>query len=167
MISNRVYTDRQRDQTSLKRKLNHKNWQGSILAPIIFNWYIGDIPRSSFRKFMYTDEWPNIITFNDVNKYWNLTLLFWIITLKIWRLQPNPIKSVTSNFHLNNRMVGSPVTVSKVITVREGYFTQMITVLSQRTRADEVRACIKSSCLRPKVQDWFSWDNMGIKWSNK
>jgi len=56
MLSNRIFTVNSADLISRKCRLNNGLPQRSVLASILFNLYINDIPRTCSKKFMYADD---------------------------------------------------------------------------------------------------------------
>jgi len=105
MLSNRTFTVHLRETHSKSRKLNDGLPQGSVLAPILFNLYISDLPKTISRKFIYTDD----ITLAVQNNKFEVTEKVPIEDLDVisaylhrWRLKPNVNKTVITTFHLNN-----------------------------------------------------------------
>ncbi|CAK1602282.1 unnamed protein product [Parnassius mnemosyne] len=56
MLSNREFMVFLGDNESRTKKLNNGLPQGSVLAPLLFNLYLHDIPETQSRKFMYADD---------------------------------------------------------------------------------------------------------------
>jgi hypothetical protein len=55
MLSNRYFQVFLGDQSSRLRRLNNRLPQGSVLAPILFNLYISDLPPTAAKVFQYAD----------------------------------------------------------------------------------------------------------------
>ena len=80
--------------------------QGYVLAPMLFNIYIHDIPETLSKKYSYSDD----IAILTLNKIWStiesrLTVDNHILStyLKNWRLKPCAVKILFSAFHLYNK----------------------------------------------------------------
>lgn len=56
MLTNRTLQIMMNNETSCTKKLNNGLKQGSVLAPLLFNVYIADIPRTTSRQFAYADD---------------------------------------------------------------------------------------------------------------
>jgi hypothetical protein len=107
MLSNRYFKVYLNDDTSKWKRLNNGLPQGSVLAPLLFNLYISDVPLSSVKSkmFMYADDLA--IAYQSKSFEEGQTILESDINIlfdyyKSWRLKPNPTKTVVSAFHLNN-----------------------------------------------------------------
>ena len=88
-------------------KLNDGIPQGSVLAPLLFNLYIHDLPSSTARKFLYADDSAYAVQGRDI--LWiEQTLKSDMASLmkycQNWRLNPSVTKTETSLFHLDNRL---------------------------------------------------------------
>jgi Reverse transcriptase (RNA-dependent DNA polymerase)/Endonuclease-reverse transcriptase len=104
MLSNRYFQVFLGDKSSRWRRLNNGLPQGSVLAPILFNLYLSDIPTTMSKQFQYADD--IVLTFQarsipecgdnleidleTINEYF-----------RRWRLQPNPTKTESCVFHLS------------------------------------------------------------------
>lgn len=115
MLSNRRLQVTFDDKRSSVRKLNNGLLQGSVLAPLLFNVYISDLPKTISRKFAYADD----LALATQNK--NMDILGATLTqdlkllsiyFKNWRLTPSTTKTESSCFHLNNRMANSAINVT-------------------------------------------------------
>ena len=106
MITNRCFTLHTSDgQQSRVRRLKNGVPQGSVLAPMLFNIYIYDIPATSAKKYGYADD----LAILQYDKKWKmieegLTADMSILStyLNDWHLKLNVGKSLSSVFHLNN-----------------------------------------------------------------
>lgn len=106
MLSDRYFRVALNADLSSSMKLNNGLPQGSVLAPVLFNLYIHDLPITSSRKFIYADD----MAFAYQSRKWeqlesvlsaDLTVLNKY--LQNWRLQPSVTKTEVSCFHLTNR----------------------------------------------------------------
>jgi len=95
------------NECSKWKKLNNGLPQGSVLAPLLFNIYISDMPETKSKKFGYADDLALAI---EVDSYEegetileeDVKILFDYYSS--WRLNPNPSKTEVSIFHLNNKL---------------------------------------------------------------
>jgi Reverse transcriptase (RNA-dependent DNA polymerase) len=105
MLSNRFFQVFHGTKNSRWRRLNNGLPQGSVLAPILFNLYMADIPSTVSTQFQYADDIVltyQAETFDECETILeedieNLNRYF-----QRWRLQPNPSKTEACVFHLNN-----------------------------------------------------------------
>lgn len=106
MLADRTFQVVSGEQTSAQRTLNNGLPQGSVLAPLLFNLYIADMPYTTSRKFGYADDWV-LATQHKNFEVMETTLTSDLVTLssyfRKWRLQPNPTKTETTCFHLCNK----------------------------------------------------------------
>lgn len=105
VLKNRLFVVHNNELKSSKRILNNGLPQGSVLAPLLFNLYTHDIPDTVLRKCIYTDDICiacSEIEFNKCKQVLNSNLHALDLYFKQWRLKPNPSKTETSAFHLNN-----------------------------------------------------------------
>lgn len=106
MLSDRLFNVFLNDSKSKTRKLNNGLPQGSVLAPILFNLYIHDLPPTTSRKFNYADDMA--FAFQD-SSFEPLEMVLESDLMKIssfcskWRLKPNPSKTEVCCFHLTHR----------------------------------------------------------------
>lgn len=106
MLSDRVFKVLLNDQRSRFKKLNNGLPQGSVLACLLFNLYIHDLPPSLSRKFLYADDKAYAYqnrSFVAINKALNKDLIPFARFCKQWRLVPSASKTVVTCFHLRNR----------------------------------------------------------------
>ena len=82
--------------------------QESVLAPLLFNIYIYDLPSINSKKYAYVDDFTILYSSGD----WNVlerTLSENMTTLpaylQTWRLKLSHAKTVTAAFYLHNREV--------------------------------------------------------------
>jgi hypothetical protein len=92
------------DKSSRWRRLNNGLPQGSVLAPILFNLYMSDIPITVSEQFQYADDIA--LTF-QANSFAECETTLEADHDKLdeffrrWRLQPNPSKTESCVIHLN------------------------------------------------------------------
>ena len=107
MLTNRSFTLHTSDgQHSRLRRLKNGVPQGSVLAPLLFNIYIHDLPDTLSKKYGYADDLAILMS----NKSWEVTetgltadMSTLSTYLKNWRLKLSMAKTLSSAFHLNNR----------------------------------------------------------------
>jgi len=107
LISSRSFILKTSDgQQSRLRRLRNGVPQGSVLAPLLFNVYIHDLPDTISKKYGYADdlailkthrEWKNI----ESSLSQDMSTLAQY--LRQWRLKLSEGKTVSTAFHLNNR----------------------------------------------------------------
>jgi hypothetical protein len=88
--------------------------QGSVLAPILYNWYTHDLPQTSSKKFIYADDIAILSqhhTFEGLEKDLNKDLKSISAYLKTWSLKLNPQKTIHTCFHLNNSEAQRPLNI--------------------------------------------------------
>lgn len=94
------------DSKSKTRHLNNGLPQGSVLAPLLFNLYISDMPPTVSKKFGYADDLALAARSNTIEDN-NNTLSEDLSNLSKyfadWRLIPSMSKTEVSCFHLNNK----------------------------------------------------------------
>ena len=99
MVGNRSFTlTTGNGKQSRLRRLKNGVPQGSVLAPLLFNIYISDLPTTVSRKYAYADgDWQVVegVLSKDmatIGEY-----------LETWKLQLSITKQVSTAFHLNNK----------------------------------------------------------------
>lgn len=107
MLSNRIFQVFMGDKKSEKKKLNNGLPQGSVLAPLLFNLYIHDLPTTVSRKFAYADDIALATQSKHVletEETLNVDLENMNVYFRKWRLCPSLSKTEVSCFHLNSKM---------------------------------------------------------------
>jgi hypothetical protein len=87
------------NQTNRWRRLNNGIPQGSVLAPILFNLYMLNLPSSSLNLFQYAENAKSIL---------KKALKLWVDFFKQWRLRSNQKVCV---FHSGTRNANRKLTV--------------------------------------------------------
>ena len=107
LVRNRSFTLTTGDgKRSRLRCLKNGVQQGSVLAHLLFNIYVYDLPSTVSRRYAYGDDLA-LLYFSDDWKdlegvlSQNMTKIS--TYLQTWRLQLRRTKTVTTAFHLNNR----------------------------------------------------------------
>ena len=97
------------------RRLKNGVPQGSVLAPLLFNIYIHDLPETIARKFAYADDLAILHTATN----WQTlegTLCQDMATLSSylqkWKLKLSTAKTVSAAFHLNNKEARRELSIS-------------------------------------------------------
>lgn len=114
MLSDRIFQVFMNGKSSSKLKLNNGIPQGSVLAPLLFNLYVSDLPNSLARKFMYADDVAYAFQgkdARDIEQALSSDMDDFVIYCKNWRLNPSITKTESSFFHLNNRQAQEPLIV--------------------------------------------------------
>ena len=107
LLSNRSFTlHTSDDQHSRLRRIKNGVPQGSVLAPMLFNIYIHDIPDTLSKKYGYADDLAILTS----DKRWSTIesrLTADMVTLSTyltnWRLKLSVAKTLSSAFHLHNK----------------------------------------------------------------
>ena len=107
LVRNRSFTLTTGDRKpSRLRRLKNSLTQGSVLAPLLFNIYIYDLPSITSEKYAYADNLAILHSCGDW-KMLERTLSEDMTTLSAyfqsWRLKLSHAKTVTAAFHLHNR----------------------------------------------------------------
>ncbi|UYV76074.1 hypothetical protein LAZ67_13002415 [Cordylochernes scorpioides] len=100
------------NKKSRPRTLNNGLPQGSVLAPLLFNVYTADIPATNSQKFLYADDIALLHqeqSFSTLEQILNEDLKKLENFFSKWHLIPNPSKTVSSVFHLNNHKANRPL----------------------------------------------------------
>lgn len=102
------------EQTSKSYSIKNGLPQGSVLAPLLFNLYIRDMPPTTSQKFCYADDMALIVQTKSMGEGEDLLAADLEVLnqyYKRWRLCPNPSKTEVSSFHLNNRLANTELKV--------------------------------------------------------
>jgi hypothetical protein len=94
--------------------LNNGLPQGSVLAPVLFNLYVHDIPQTDSLLFQYADDIALLAGSKDLDtgaRTLERDLEKLSTYFRNWRLKPNPNKTEVTTFHLNNRQSNSKINV--------------------------------------------------------
>ena len=107
LVRNRSFTLTTGDsKPSRLRRLKNGVPQGSVLAPLLFNIYIYDLPSIASKKYAYADDLAILYSAGDW-KVLERTLSRDMTTLsaylQTWRQKLSHAKTVTAAFHLHNR----------------------------------------------------------------
>ncbi|UYV69795.1 hypothetical protein LAZ67_7000750, partial [Cordylochernes scorpioides] len=111
-LTNRKITVHLNNKKSRPRTLNNGLPQGSVLAPLLFNVYTADIPPTNSQKFLYADDIALLHqeqSFSTLEQILNEDLKKLENFFSKWHLIPNPSKTVSSVFHLNNHKANRPL----------------------------------------------------------
>ena len=88
------------------RRLKNGVPQGSVLAPLLFNIYVYDLPSTVSRRYVYADDLALLYSsddWKDLEGVLSQDMTTISTYLQTWTLQLSHTKTVTSAFHLNNR----------------------------------------------------------------
>ena len=107
LVRNRRFTLTTGDsKLSRLRRLKNGVPQGLVLAPLLFNIYTYDLPSMISRKFAYADDLALLHSsgnWKDLEGTLNQDMFTLSTYLQTWRLKLSHTKTVTADFHLNNR----------------------------------------------------------------
>ena len=107
MLSNRSFRlHTSNGQSSRVRRLRNGVPQGSVLAPMLFNIYIYDLPLTTSRKYGYADDLAILLSrpsWEAVEEGLSEDMNILSSYLKDWRLKLSVEKTVATMFHLYNR----------------------------------------------------------------
>ena len=106
-VRNRSFTLTTGDsKQSRLRHLKNGVVQRSVLASLLFNIYMYDLPSMIFRKFTYADDLALLHSsgnWKDLEGTLRQDKSTLSVYLQTWRLKLSHTKTVTTAFHLNNR----------------------------------------------------------------
>ncbi|XP_063634857.1 uncharacterized protein LOC134805492 [Cydia splendana] len=136
-LSNRPYRVHLGECASQVRVLNNGLPQGSVLAPLLFNVYVHDMPETTSRKFGYADDLA-LVTLDSNMQAAELTLTRDLSTMDNfftnWRLCPNPSKTEVACFHLNNKMAKKELKVKfRDTTLEHNFYPKYLGVTLDRS----------------------------------
>ena len=107
LLSNRSFRlHTSNGQSSRVRRLRNGVPQGSVLAPMLFNIYIYDLPLTTSRKYGYADDLAILLSrasWEAVEEGLTEDMNILSSYLKDWRLKLSVDKTVATMFHLYNR----------------------------------------------------------------
>ena len=107
LVRNRSFTLTTGDsKRSRLRRLKNGVPQGSVLAPLLFNIYVYDLPSTVSRRYAYADDLALLYSsddWKDLEVVLSQDMTTFSTYLQTWRLQLSHTKTVTTAFHLNNR----------------------------------------------------------------
>lgn len=106
MLSDRTFKVIMGSNISSQRKLKNGLPQGSVLAPLLFNLYIADMPETTSKKHGYADDWvltTQCRSFEESEEVLTADLEKLSGYFRKWCLQPNASKTEVTCFHLNNK----------------------------------------------------------------
>ena len=92
---------------SKQRFLENGVPQGSVLAPLLFNLYTSDLPKTQSKKYIYADDIALMIsgkTFGPIEQSLSEDLDTMSRYFNNWRLKINTGKTVCTSFHLAHRL---------------------------------------------------------------
>jgi len=114
LLSDRFFVVNTNNSKSKKRRLNNGLPQGSVLAPLLFNLYINDIPETISKKFVYADHIGiscQETGLDNCEQVLNSDLQVLSEYFTRWKLRPNTNKTEVSTFHLNNKQANDTLNV--------------------------------------------------------
>jgi len=94
------------EKRSRLRRLKNSVSQGSVLATLLFNTYISDLPTTVSRKCAYADELAIMHADGDwqaVERVLTKDIATVGECLQTWKLKLSTTKTVSAAFHLNNK----------------------------------------------------------------
>ncbi|UYV84635.1 hypothetical protein LAZ67_X002927 [Cordylochernes scorpioides] len=105
LLSPRKFTVYLNSKSSKEYTIYNGLPHGSVLSPLLYNWYTHDIPQTTSKKFIYADDTAILAqakTFEELEIQLNKDLETLHNYFENWSLRLNPAKSVHCCFHLNN-----------------------------------------------------------------
>ena len=102
-------------ECSRKRKLRNGVPQGSVLAPILFNIYVSDMPKGECMQYSYADDTAlgfNNHSFEAIETSLEKDLKMLAEFFNRWHLKMSIPKTVSSVFHLANRCANRELNIS-------------------------------------------------------
>ena len=107
LVRNRSFTFTTGDsKRSRLRRLKNGVPEGSVLAPLLFNIYVYDLPSTVSRRYAYADNLALLYSsddWKDLEGVFSQDMTTISTYLRTWRLQLCHTKTVTTAFHRNNR----------------------------------------------------------------
>ena len=97
------------------RRLRNGVPQGSVLAPLLFNIYIHDLPVTIAKKFAYADDLAilhSASNWQTLEGTLNQDLATLSSYLQTWKLKLSTAKTVSAAFHLNNKEARRELSIS-------------------------------------------------------
>ncbi|KAG5865900.1 hypothetical protein JTB14_008814 [Gonioctena quinquepunctata] len=114
MLSNCTPRVHMGDRISKRPVLNDGHPQGSVLAPLLFNLYISNLPETRSKKICYANDMALGFSHRilaEIENALNGDLITMNDYLVKWRLKLSLTKTETSYFHLNNEMANVELNV--------------------------------------------------------
>lgn len=114
MLASRLIQVVMNGKTSKRKNINNGLPQGSVLAPLLFNLYIADLPSTRSTKFIYADDIciatqsSSLLSIQETLSQDASTLASFFHK---WRLKPSTSKTETCCFHLNNKLANATINV--------------------------------------------------------
>ena len=107
LVRNRSFTLTTGDsKRSRLRRLKNGVPQGLVLAPLLFNIYVYNLPSTVSRRYAYANNLALLYSsddWKDLEGVLSQDMTIISTYFQTWRLQLSHTKTVTSAFHLNNR----------------------------------------------------------------
>ena len=107
LVWNRSFTLTTGDsKQSRLRRLKNDIPQGSVLAPLLFNIYVYNLPSTVSRRYAYANDLALLYSsddWKDLEGVLSQVMTTISTYLQTWKLQLSHTKTVMTTFHLNNR----------------------------------------------------------------